>query len=66
MQRTSELDLSERIVLGCEACGERVVLLGREDEWYSEGRSFFACQCGAKLALADRIGQMEFSVIRPR
>lgn len=62
MQRISELELSDRIVLRCGACGERVVLLGREDDWYSEGRSSFACGCGAKLTLADRVGEIEFSV----
>jgi hypothetical protein len=63
-QRISELELSDHIVLRCRACGDRVVLLGREDDWYSEGRSSFACECGAKLTLADRVGDMEFSVAR--
>ena len=65
MQRISELELSDRIVLGCEACGERVVLLGREDDWYSEGHGSFACECGATLTLADRIREIGFSVTRP-
>ena len=56
MRRSSELEVSDRIVLGCESCGEQVVLLGREDDWYSEGRTVFECECGAKLALADRVG----------
>jgi hypothetical protein len=64
VQRISELELSDRIVLRCGACGKQVVLLGREDDWYSEGRSSFACECGAKLTLADRVGDMEFSVAR--
>ena len=34
MRRSSELEVSDRIVLVCESCGE----------------------CGAKLALADRVG----------
>jgi hypothetical protein len=51
------LELSDRIVLGCRSCGERVVLLGREDDWYSEGRTAFACECGARLTLADRVGE---------
>src|SRR3712207_7235927 len=38
-------------------CRERVVLLGREDDWYSEGRTAFACECGAELTLADRVGE---------
>ncbi len=66
VQRISELELSDRIVLGCEACGERVVLLGREDDWYSEGRRSFTCECGAKLTLADRVREMDFSLTKPR
>ena len=57
MRRCSELEVSGRIVLGCGSCGERVVLLGREDDWYSEGRTVFACECGSRLTLADRVGE---------
>jgi hypothetical protein len=56
VQRISELELSDHIVLGCRTCGERVVLLGRVDDWYSEGRRSFACECGTKLTLAERTG----------
>ena len=66
MRRISELELSDHIILGCEACGERVVLLGREEDWYSEGRRSFACECGAKLTLADRIRETGFSLTKPR
>ena len=66
VQRISELELSEGIVLGCKTCGERVVLLGRVDDWYTEGRRSFACECGTKLTLADRVGETGFSVTRPR
>jgi hypothetical protein len=65
VQRISELELSDRIVLGCRACGERVVLLGSVDDWYSEGRRSFACECGTKLTLADRVGETGLSVTRP-
>ncbi len=63
MRRCSELEVSGRIVLGCGSCGERVVLLGREDDWYSEGRTVFACECGARLTLADRVeeGGLDFA-----
>ena len=57
MRRCSELEVSGRIVLGCGSCGERVVLLGREDDWHSEGRTVFACECGARVSLADRVGE---------
>ena len=62
MRRCSELEVSDSIVLGCESCGERVVLLGREDDWYSEGRTVFECECGAKLALADRVGDANLAL----
>ena len=63
MRRCSELEVSGRIVLGCGSCGERMVLLGREDDWYSEGRTVFACECGARLTLADRVdeGGLDFA-----
>jgi hypothetical protein len=57
MRRCSELEVSGRIVLGCGSCGERVVLLGREEDWHSEGRTVFACECGARVSLADRVGE---------
>jgi hypothetical protein len=44
---------SERILLGCW-CGERIVLLGLEEDWRSE-RTIFECNCGARLTLADRV-----------
>jgi len=43
---------SDRIVLDC-GCGERLVLLGLEEDWHSE-RSIFECVCGEELTLADR------------
>jgi hypothetical protein len=56
MRRSLEIEASERIVLGC-GCGERLVLLGREDDWYAEGRSTFECECGEELTLAERVEQ---------
>jgi hypothetical protein len=56
MQRTWEIETSQRIVLQC-GCGERLVLLGREDDWYAEGRSTFECECGEELTLAERVEQ---------
>jgi hypothetical protein len=56
MQRTWEIETSQRIVLEC-GCGERLVLLGREDDWYAEGRSTFECECGEELTLAERVEQ---------
>ena len=44
---------SERIVLEC-ACGERLILLGLEEDWRSQ-KSVFECACGAQLTLTSRM-----------
>jgi hypothetical protein len=41
------------VVLLCEECGEKVVLGGPESVWRS-ARTFFECECGQLLTLADR------------
>ena len=47
----------DRTVLGCR-CGESLILLGREQDWYSEGRTTFECyQCGGPLSLADMLDE---------
>ena len=48
MQRSSE-----QIVLACEACGEKLVLLGPEEDWRSR-RAVFVCKEGHKLTLDGR------------
>ena len=53
---------SERIVLECR-CGEVVILLGQEEDWYSEGRTVFECECGNRLTLADSSGENELTFI---
>ena len=51
-----EIEASHRLVLECGGCGERLLLLGREDYWYGEGRRAFSCGgCGGQLALCARI-----------
>ena len=56
MQPDSDMDrfveFSERIVLECD-CGEKVVLLGMEDDWDAHDDAF-DCECGRKVTLADR------------
>jgi hypothetical protein len=47
----------DRTVLGCR-CGESLILLGREEDWYSEGRTAFECyQCGGAISLADSLDE---------
>ncbi len=58
--RVAEIESSGHVVLGCESCGERLVLLGLEGDWRSEGSTVFRCGgCGEKLTLADRLGEEE-------
>jgi hypothetical protein len=41
---------SEQIVLTCKECGEKLILLGPKEEWYSR-RAIFIGGCGHKLTL---------------
>ncbi len=60
MRRSSKSErfvlCSERIILECR-CGERLVLLGLEDDWRSEGHTTFRCECGQELTLANRLDE---------
>ncbi len=49
MQRSS----SEQIVLMCEECGEKLIILGPEEDWRSR-RTIFVCECRHKVALDSR------------
>lgn len=50
------VDPSERIVLKCAGCAERLILLGLEEDWYREGRTSFPCGgCGREVTLANRV-----------
>ena len=42
------LESSGRTILEC-SCGERLVLLGLEEDWCSEQRTEFECSCGKGL-----------------
>jgi hypothetical protein len=60
MQRFSEViperfvACSKSIILECDGCAEKLILLGRESDWRSEGRMSFECDgCGTKLWLED-------------
>jgi len=53
---------SKRIVLRCQ-CGEKMILLGREEDWYSERRTVFECECGERLTLADRLDEEDEEVL---
>lgn len=51
---------SEQIVLKCE-CGEKMVLLGSEDDWRSR-RAIFKCECGQNLTLDHRVDEEALAV----
>ena len=50
------LESSERIILEC-GCGERLILLGLEEDWRSEQRTEFECSCGKGLNLSERLNE---------
>jgi hypothetical protein len=53
LRNATEIQVSESTVLGC-ACGERIVLLGRLDDWRSEGRDSFECgACGTEVPVPE-------------
>jgi hypothetical protein len=45
------VDYSGKIILECKKCGEHLTLLGLEEDWLSEGRTEFECNCGKWLTL---------------
>jgi hypothetical protein len=51
---------SKRVILVCEECGERTVLGGPLSVWYLES-TYFGCECGRELTLADHLDQQEAS-----
>ncbi len=53
MDTEDYVDCSGWLVLECKKCWEQMVLLGLEEDWRLEGKSF-ECGCGASLTLADR------------
>ena len=56
------LDPSGRVVLEC-MCGEKLVLLGQEQDWREERRTAFRCECERKLTLAkDRVGERALAI----
>jgi hypothetical protein len=47
------VNCSKSIVLECR-CGEKLLLLGLIEDWYSEGCAIFECSgCGEKLSVED-------------
>ena len=57
MLRIAQVEPSGQTVLGCRGCGEKLVLVGLEEDWRSKGRTTFGCAgCGEEVTLAgDRL-----------
>jgi hypothetical protein len=56
----TKVEVSGRLALACRGCGEIILLVGREWDWYEPAadgrpRSFVCSGCGALLTLADRV-----------
>ena len=56
----TKLEICGRLALACGGCGEIILFLGRERDWYEPGadgrrRSFMCSGCGAQLTLANRV-----------
>jgi hypothetical protein len=49
MQRSS----SEQMILMCEECGEKLIILGPKEDWRSRC-IIFVCECRHKLTLDDQ------------
>ncbi len=53
LRNVADIEPSGRIVVAC-GCGEALILLGRREDWRSEGRASFECgACGSELSLPD-------------
>jgi hypothetical protein len=56
----TKVKVSGRLALACGGCGEIILFLGRECDWYEPGadgrpRSYLCSGCGAQLTLANRV-----------
>ena len=57
------IEASGLIVLECSGCGERLLLLGREEDWPKEHRDAFACcGCGNTITLAHRLDGTAYAI----
>jgi hypothetical protein len=56
----TRVEVCGRLALACGRCGEIILVLGRERDWYEPGadgrpRRFLCGGCGAQLTLANRV-----------
>lgn len=57
--RTSPVERSVYLTFEC-VCGERIIILGLNEDWFSEQRANFECGCGQILTLANRLKEEVF------
>ena len=59
----ASVEVSGQIVLECSGCGERLTLLGLEEDWPKEHRDAFGCSaCGNTVTLAHRIDGTAYTI----
>jgi hypothetical protein len=56
----TRVEVCGRLALACGGCGEIILFLGRERDWYEPGadgrpRSFMCSGCGGQLTLTNRV-----------
>jgi hypothetical protein len=56
----TRVEVCGRLALACAGCGEIILFLGRERDWYEPGaegrpKCFMCGGCGAQLTLANRV-----------
>ena len=59
----ASVEISGQIILECGGCGERLTLLGLEEDWPKEHRDAFGCSaCGNTVTLAHRIDGTAYTI----
>jgi hypothetical protein len=63
----TKVKVSGRLALACGGCGEIILFLGRERDWYEPGsdgrpKSFLCSGCGQQLTLANRVVEVPRTV----
>jgi hypothetical protein len=59
----TKVEVCGRLALACGGCGEIILFLGRERDWYERGadgrpRSFVCSGCGQQLTLANCVAEV--------
>jgi hypothetical protein len=65
----TKVEVYGRLALACGGCGEIILFLGRERDWYEPSadgrpRSFICSGCSGQLTLANRVVEAPRTTIR--